>query len=351
MPRSSIAAATGPPCVGRVVDQDADRLRAGVPPREQVLDLAGDGLGLGALVGAAPEAELGLAEPVLELRSRRRRGGASRNQPPSSALGRLERVDVVRVVARRARRAAPAGRGSCPRARRPSGARSARRSASRTSARSSSRQFEGEEDVAAVEAAGRGEDAVVGVQTRRTRARADASGGSCGRSRAARFERSVRSVAPGQQRGPAGRPGCRGSRGGAAAARRGGRAASPAARPGRARRRRGRGRRRRSARAGAARRSSPRCRSRAPRRDRRAAPRRGRAAARAVGAGRGDHQHPLGAAPVGGERASRRASTSVLPVPALAEHQQRPLAVARSRARAPRRGGRASSASPNASAP
>ena len=52
MPRSSIAAATAPPCAGRVGDEDADLLRVGAAG-EQVLDLARDRLGLGALVGAA----------------------------------------------------------------------------------------------------------------------------------------------------------------------------------------------------------------------------------------------------------------------------------------------------------
>ena len=66
MPRSSIAAATAPPRSLRVVDEDADRLRGGAAG-QQVLDLAGDGLSLGALVGAAPEADRGVAELALEL--------------------------------------------------------------------------------------------------------------------------------------------------------------------------------------------------------------------------------------------------------------------------------------------
>ena len=109
----------------RVVDQDADVVGPG-PAREQGLDLAGDGLGLGALVGAAPEPQLGVAEQVLELD--RVAVGVDLAVPAAElGAGRLERVDVARVLAWRARRAAPAGRWSCPRARRPSPRRSARR--------------------------------------------------------------------------------------------------------------------------------------------------------------------------------------------------------------------------------
>ena len=111
-----------------------------------------------------------------------------------------------------------------------------------------------------VEVAGLGEDAVVG-------------GAELGQFGLGRLGAGLQLVDRRQQAGEqAGRvaadlAGC------AAAARRGGRAASPGARPGRGRRRRGRARRPSSARAAAARRSSPRCRSRAPRRGGRAATR------------------------------------------------------------------------------
>ena len=65
MPRSSIAAATG--AARWAGSSTSTQIASGaVPAGEQVLGLAGDGLRLGALVGAAPEARRRVAEPALE---------------------------------------------------------------------------------------------------------------------------------------------------------------------------------------------------------------------------------------------------------------------------------------------
>ena len=321
---------------GRVGDEDADRVRGGAAG-EQVLDLARDRLRLGALVGARQKRSCGLAEALLE----------------------HDHVAVGVEVAEADRR----GRVGRPRARRagsalsPASASSSARWAGVVSSSSSTircakraaiwrahvgplgeQAVEGEEDVAAVEAAGLGEDPVVGgVELGELELAAERLALGLARrlsacSRPARRGWSGRPVRPSARRsapagGRAGRPGCRGSRAGAAAARRGGRAASPAARPARARRRRGRARRPRRARAAAARRSRPRCRSRAPRKGRRAAPRRVRAAAARSPGVAPSTSTRSGSVAVGGEAGQAPRQQLGLAGAGGAEHQQRPVAV------------------------
>ena len=343
MPRSSIAAATAPPW--RAGSATSTQISSGGGAAgEQVLDLAGDRLRLGALVARSARsascrargsgARAATASPLA--------GGASRNhavaEPPSASASLLERVELVRVVAGERLEHAPAGPGSSPPARRPSG--SSKRSAISPPhvGPLDQQAVEGEEDVAAVEAAGTRRGCGRGrCRARRTRARAGPPRASASspalappRGRARRAS-SARPVRPSARRsapaaGPAARPGCRGSRGGAAAAGRAGRAASPAARPGRARRRRGRGRPPRRARAAAARRSRPSCRSRAPRR---ALEQRLAAFAQAPrgGPGGADHQHPLGRGAVGGQPRQAPRQQLGLAGPGGAEDQQRPVAV------------------------
>ena len=315
---------------------------------EQVLDLARRRLRLGALVGALPEAQLRLAEAALE--DDRVAVGVEVAVPaprgPSSSLARLEREHLVRVVARQPLEQRPLGR---------------RRLLQLVDhhlgeARGDPRPHVGpldqqaverEEDVAAVEAPRLGEDPVVGrCRARRTRARAAPSRARLRCSpprpgaRPARRGWSARPVRPSAGRSapagaPAARPGCRGSRAGAAAASRSGRAGPPAARPARARRRRDRARPPRRARAAAARRSRPSSRPRAPHKGRRAAPRSGRAAAAPWPAGRRSPAPARGAVPAAARSASRRASSSLLPVPAAPSTSRGPSTCAAARCRPP----------------
>ncbi len=90
MPRSSIAAATGPPlAAGSSISTQISSGRG--PVAEQVLDLAGDRLRLGPLVGAAPEAALaGLrncCSRTIDVAARR---WTSLNQAVVVALDRVE---------------------------------------------------------------------------------------------------------------------------------------------------------------------------------------------------------------------------------------------------------------------
>src|SRR6187549_2915023 len=142
----------------RVVDQDADLLgrRAG---GDQVLGLAGDRLRLRALVGATPEADRRLPEAPLEHdRVALRVGGAV----PGGDLGLvLQRVDVVGLVGGERGEDRPLRRHRVlelvhHQVRKAGGDLGAHVGPL------GEQLVEGEEDVAAVEAAGRGEDAVVG---------------------------------------------------------------------------------------------------------------------------------------------------------------------------------------------
>ena len=182
MSRSSIAAATAPPRRAGSSIEHADLFRRR-PAGEQVLGLSRNSLRLGALVAAAPEADRGLAEPACPARSRSasgwtardhaRRRGRRGEEVPGVAL------DTVRRHPRKRRSPAPARRGGsgCPV---PELARIDRWAAVVSSSSSTIRcgeaigerganvgalveePVQGEEDVAAVEVAGLGEDAVVG---------------------------------------------------------------------------------------------------------------------------------------------------------------------------------------------
>ena len=160
IPRSSIAAATGPPrSPGSSIRTQTSSGRD--PAREQRLDLAGDRLGLGALVGAAPEPELRVAEQVLELDHVAL--GVDLAVPAAEVVGagRLERVEVVRVLAGERRQQRPLGDGRVlelvdHHVGEALGEGGADVLALGVEA------VEGEEDVAAVEVAGRGDDPVVG---------------------------------------------------------------------------------------------------------------------------------------------------------------------------------------------
>ena len=342
MPRSSIAAATGAALAGRVVDQDADLLRRGAVG-EQVLDLPRHRLRLRPLVASSarseprargsrargpstspaevwnqasrrregPAGEVSVSAPPAHPRSsrldssRRRGGSGSRGQGRQDcALGRgrvLELVDHHDSGSGRRSRGGRRGarRGGMLRARKTS---------------------------PLVEAAGGGEDAVVGGEELANSRSAGPPGVVGAASRSPAFER-VRSSPCSERRGQQARPGCRGSRGGAAAGPRAGRAASPAARPGRARRRRGRGRRGRRARAAAARRVVSQVPIQSSSKGPRAAPRRALAAAARWPGSRRGPASARARRPSPASRASRRASASVLPVPAAPQHEQGPVAV------------------------
>ena len=147
MPRSSIAAATAPPWRAGSATRTQICLRVGAAG-EQVLDLAGDRLGLGALVGALPEADRRLAEAMLEddhiavgmevaepgLGGSRGSCGRARAsvlgppRPPRSCAGRPRARRGGSGCRWRGRSGLRVELGSPPRARRPSGTRSARRS-------------------------------------------------------------------------------------------------------------------------------------------------------------------------------------------------------------------------------
>ncbi len=171
MPRSSIAAATGPPLAAG--SSTRTQIASGaVPVGEQVLGFARHGLRLGPLVAAAPEADGRIAEHLfqderLRLRVRRGEGGCCGASPSSTpppprdpqrrrlprrggsgspsradedrALGRRRLLELVDHQVREA--GCDLGSDVGPLVQ---------------------QLVEGEEDVAAVEAAGLGEDAVVG---------------------------------------------------------------------------------------------------------------------------------------------------------------------------------------------
>ena len=343
MPRSSIAAATAPPCL------------AGSATRTQICS----GAGPPAIRCSTSRATACAWARSLAHRQKPSRGSRQRCSSGSAplgvhrvepALGRgrlgaaLQREDLAGVVGgerfddRELRPASP------PRARRPSAWRKRSAISRRTSGRSTSRQS-GRGRRRPVEAAGLGEDAVVGgvelgeLELAAGRLALGLVGG-LGRPGLGALRRgwSDRPARPsggrsGPAGGPAGRPGCRGSRGGAAAARRAGRAASPAVPPGRGRRRTGRARPPRGNRGAAARRSPPRCRSRAPRRSPSAAPRSVPAGARRRPGAKRSRGPARGAAPSPTRRARRRARSSVLPVPAAPTISSgpSPCAMARSR--------------------
>ena len=198
MPRSSIAAATGPP--SRAGSSTSTQISSGeVPVAEQVLDLARHRLRLRPLVACSARSAAAASRNWLLERDH---VAARVDLVEPGGVVALERVDVLLAappLPASAGEDRPLGRRSPPRARRPSRAGSGRRSRSRTSARSCEQPAEGEEDVAAVEAAGVGEDPVVG----------GAELGQLGLGRVGAGLQLRRSAPAG---GRAGRPGCRGSR-------------------------------------------------------------------------------------------------------------------------------------------
>ena len=143
MPRSSIAAATAPPCLAGLVDEDADLLRRRSPPAIRCSTSRATACAWARSLAQRQKRELGLAEAVLEARPTSPSGWSSREPARPRGPGPSSSSSAQRPGSgsrRRAPRAAPAGPGSPPPARRPSGTRSARRSRRRTSGRSASSQ-------------------------------------------------------------------------------------------------------------------------------------------------------------------------------------------------------------------